>query len=87
MTIFTWYGANAPEARALVHDLRDLSSPLSPPAGVKVLVGGGAAEVVDVVDRVAADFPRTAAFILVADVLLKVPAAPLGRGRCPRRWS
>ncbi|MFN8621410.1 MAG: MMPL family transporter [Chloroflexota bacterium] len=70
MTIFTWYGANAPEARALVHDLRDPSSPLSPPAGVKVLVGGGAAEVVDVVDRVAADFPRTAAFILVATYLV-----------------
>ena len=35
-----------------------------------MLVGGGAAEVVDVVDRVAADFPRTAAFILVATYLV-----------------
>ena len=30
-----------------------------PPAGMTVLVGGGAADVTDVVDRVAADFPRT----------------------------
>ncbi len=34
------------------------------------IVGGGAAEVVDVVDRVAADFPRTAAFILLATYLV-----------------
>ena len=35
-----------------------------------VLVGGGAADVADVVDRVAADFPRTAAFILVTTYLV-----------------
>ena len=35
-----------------------------------VLVGGGAADVADVVDRVAADFPRTALFILVTTYLV-----------------
>ncbi len=69
-TITTWHGANDPEARALVHDLRHPASSLAPPPGVNVLVGGGAAEVVDVVDRVAADFPRTALFILGATYLV-----------------
>jgi RND superfamily putative drug exporter len=68
--VTTWYGANDTEARELVHDLRDPASPLAPPPGVRVLVGGGAAEVVDVVDKVAADFPRTALFILVATYLV-----------------
>ena len=35
-----------------------------------VLVGGGAADVTDVVDRVAADFPRTALFIVVTTYLV-----------------
>ena len=35
-----------------------------------VLVGGGAADVADVVDRVAADFPRTALFIIVTTYLV-----------------
>ena len=70
LTVVTWYGPNDAEARALVNDLRDPSSPLAPPAGLSVLVGGGAAEVVDVVDRVAADFPRTAAFILLTTYLI-----------------
>jgi RND superfamily putative drug exporter len=43
---------------------------MSTPPRLSVLVGGGAAEVVDVVDRVAADFPRTALFILVATYLV-----------------
>jgi uncharacterized membrane protein YdfJ with MMPL/SSD domain len=34
------------------------------------MVGGGAADVADVVDRVAADFPRTAAFIIVTTYLV-----------------
>jgi RND superfamily putative drug exporter len=70
VTVTTWYGPNDPEARALVHDLRDPASPLAPPGGLSVLVGGGAAEVVDVVDRIAADFPRTALFILVSTYLV-----------------
>ena len=35
-----------------------------------VLVGGGAADVTDVVDRVAADFPRTALFIVVTTYIV-----------------
>ena len=70
LTVITQYGPNDAEARALVKDLRDPSSRLAPPAGLSVLVGGGAAEVVDVVDRVAADFPRTAAFILLTTYLI-----------------
>jgi len=70
VNVTTWYGANDQEARQLVHDLRDPASALAPPAGVRVLVGGGAAEVVDVVDKVAADFPRTALFILVSTYLV-----------------
>jgi putative drug exporter of the RND superfamily len=70
VTITTFYGTNDPEARDLVHALRDPASPLAPPDGLTVLVGGGAAEVVDVVDRVGADFPRTALFILVTTYLV-----------------
>ena len=35
-----------------------------------VLVGGGAAEVRDVVDRIAADFPRSALFILISTYIV-----------------
>ncbi len=69
-TIFTPFGPNREEGRSLVADLRAMAGPLSPPAGVTVLVGGGAADVTDVVDRVAADFPRTAAFIVVTTYLV-----------------
>ncbi len=69
-TITTGFGSNRPEARALVADLRGTSGPLAPPPGVTVLVGGGAADVVDVVDRIAADFPRTGAFILITTYLV-----------------
>src|ERR1700687_3935668 len=44
--------------------------PLPPPPGVSVLIAGGAADVTDVVNRVAADFPRTALFILVTTYLV-----------------
>ena len=64
-TVFTPYGPNHPEALALVRDLRSGTGPLAPPPGVAVQVGGGAAEVTDVVGRIAADFPRSALFILV----------------------
>ncbi len=69
-TLTTPYGPNREEGRSLVADLRDADGPLAPPAGMTVLVGGGAADVVDVVDRVAADFPRTAAFIIVTTYLV-----------------
>jgi RND superfamily putative drug exporter len=64
-TVTTWHGPNAPESRALVEDLRDPDSGLAPPDGLDVLVAGGAAEVVDVVDRIAADFPKAALFIVL----------------------
>ena len=70
LTVTTPYGPNREEGRGLVEDLRDPTGPLAPPDGVTVLVGGGAADVADVVDRMAADFPRTAAFILVTTYLV-----------------
>jgi RND superfamily putative drug exporter len=69
-TVTTPYGPNRDEGRSLVADLRSPSSPLAPPPGVSVLVGGGAADVADVVDRVRADFPRTALFIIVSTYLV-----------------
>ena len=69
-TITTPYGPNRDEGRSLVADLRAADGPLAPPAGVTVLVGGGAADVADVVDRVRADFPRTALFIIVSTYLV-----------------
>jgi RND superfamily putative drug exporter len=69
-TLTTPYGPNRDEGRSLVADLRNPASPLAPPAGMTVLVGGGAADVADVVARVAADFPRTALFIVVSTYLV-----------------
>jgi RND superfamily putative drug exporter len=65
-TLTTPYGPNADPARALVAELRSRGGPLAPPAGMSVLVGGGAADVVDVVDGIGAGFPRTALFIFVS---------------------
>jgi RND superfamily putative drug exporter len=70
MTIYTPFGGNRDEGRSLVADLRATASPLAPPDGFTVLVGGGAADVTDVVARVAADFPRTALFIIVTTYLV-----------------
>ncbi len=69
-TVYTPYGPNRDEGKGLVAAMRDPSSALAPPTGVSVLVGGGAADVTDVVDRVAADFPRTALFIVVTTYLV-----------------
>jgi len=69
-TVITPYGPNADQGRALVKDLRSGQGPLAPPPGTTVLIEGGAADVTDVVDRVAADFPRTALFILVTTYLV-----------------
>jgi RND superfamily putative drug exporter len=69
-TIHTPYGPNNEAARALVGELRDPTGPLAPPAGTTVLVGGGAADVDDVVSRVWSDFPRTAAFIVITTFLV-----------------
>ena len=65
-TLTTPYGPNHQDARALVRDLRAPNGALSAPAGMTVLVGGGAADVEDVVAGVAAEFPRSALFILIS---------------------
>jgi putative drug exporter of the RND superfamily len=69
-TILTPYGPNEAIARELVGDLRSSGGPLAPPAGMAVLVGGGAADVEDVVSGIGAEFPRTALFILVSTYLV-----------------
>ncbi len=69
-TLYTPYGPNREEGKALVTDLRDPMSSLAPPAGATVLVGGGAADVADVVNRVRDDFPRTALFIVITTYLV-----------------
>ena len=69
-TVTTPFGPNADQGRALVTELRAGTGPLAPPPGVTVLIAGGAADVSDVVNRVAADFPRTALFILVSTYLV-----------------
>jgi RND superfamily putative drug exporter len=69
-TLTTPYGPNADAARALVRDLRSPTGPLAAPAGTTVLVGGGAADVTDVVARMWQDFPRTALFIVVTTYLV-----------------
>ena len=69
-TILTPYGPNEAIARALVRDLRADTGSLGPPPGVSVLVGGGAADVEDVVTGIGAEFPRTALFILVTTYLV-----------------
>ena len=69
-TLTTPYGPNRLEGRALVEELRDPGSALAPPPGVEILIGGGAADVADVVDGVAAAFPRTALFIVVTTYLV-----------------
>ena len=69
-TVTTPFGPNRDEGRALVADLRSPTGALAPPAGMTVLVGGGAADVTDVVGRVAADFPRTAIFIVISTYLV-----------------
>jgi RND superfamily putative drug exporter len=69
-TVYTPFGPNRAEGRQLVADLRAPAGSLAPPAGTTVLVGGGAADVTDVVNRVAADFPRTALFIVVTTYLV-----------------
>jgi putative drug exporter of the RND superfamily len=68
--VYTPYNSNRDEFRALVAELRAPGSALAPPAGANVLVAGGAAEVTDVVDRIGADFPRSAIFILVTTYLV-----------------
>jgi putative drug exporter of the RND superfamily len=81
-TITTPYGPNEAVARDLVRDLRSSGGPLSPPSGMSVLIGGGAADVEDVVTGIGAEFPRTALFILATTfvvllVLLRSALLPI----------
>ena len=69
-TLYTAFGPNREEGKALVAVLRDPAGRLAPPHGATVLVGGGAADVADVVARVRADFPRTALFIVISTYLV-----------------
>ncbi|HET9851813.1 MAG TPA: MMPL family transporter [Candidatus Limnocylindrales bacterium] len=69
-TVLTPYGPNEAIARELVGDLRADGGALAPPDGMTVLVGGGAADVEDVVTGIGAEFPRTAIFILVSTYLV-----------------
>ncbi len=69
-TVYTPFGPNHAEGRELVANLRAGAGDLAPPAGMEVLVGGGAADVTDVVGPIAADFPRTALFIVVTTYLV-----------------
>ena len=65
-TIYTPFAPNDATARELVRELRSGAGPLGPPAGMTVLIGGGAADVEDVVTGIAAEFPKSAIFILVS---------------------
>jgi putative drug exporter of the RND superfamily len=69
-TITTPYGPNEAAGRELVRDLRADAGALEPPLGMTVLVGGGAADVEDVVTGIGAEFPRSALFILVSTYLV-----------------
>ncbi len=69
-TVITPFSSNAEEGRSLVRDMRSGVGPLAPPAGVTVQVGGGAADVEDVVTRVWSDFPKTGAFIVLTTFLV-----------------
>ncbi|MFZ9975404.1 MAG: MMPL family transporter, partial [Candidatus Limnocylindrus sp.] len=45
-------------------------SAITPPDGVEALIGGGAAEIVDVVDTISAEFPRSAAVVIISTLLI-----------------
>ena len=69
-SIYTPYDPNRAAFHTLVDELRNPSSPLAPPPGISVQVAGGAADVTDVVNAVAAEFPRTALFIMLTTYLV-----------------
>jgi RND superfamily putative drug exporter len=79
ISITPTYGPNRPESRALVAELRAARpdalgagepSSITPPDGVDALIGGGAAEIVDVVDTISAEFPRSAAVVIISTLLI-----------------
>ena len=79
VSITPTYGPNRPESRALVSELRaahpgtvgaGTRSAITPPDGLDALVGGGPAEIVDVVDTISQEFPRSAAVVILATLLI-----------------
>ncbi len=79
VTITPAQGPNRPDTRALVAELRAATpgatgagapSAITPPAGLTTLVGGGAAEIVDVVDTISSQFPRSALVVILATLLI-----------------
>lgn len=58
--------ANDPANKELLAQLRGIA----PPAGVELFVGGGTAEIVDVVDAIYGDFPLVAAAIVLSTYLI-----------------
>ena len=63
-------------------DLAGAPSAITPPAGLTTLVGGGAAEIVDVVDTISSEFPKSALLIIfttliVLTVLLRSIVLPI----------
>jgi RND superfamily putative drug exporter len=69
-TVYTPFGPNRDEGRRLVAELRDEQGALAPPPGLAVLVGGGPAEVTDVVARISSEFPRSGVFVVVTTYLV-----------------
>ncbi len=69
-SVYTPFDPNRSAFRTLVDQLRNPSSALAPPPGITVQVAGGAADVTDVVNAVAAEFPRTALFIMLTTYLV-----------------
>ena len=45
-------------------------SAITPPAGLTTLVGGGAAEIVDVVDTISSEFPKSALLIIITTLIV-----------------
>ena len=58
--------ANDPRNQALLAQLRSITSP----AGLDIFVGGGTAEIVDVVDTIYRDFPFVAAVVVLSTYLI-----------------
>ena len=78
ITITPAQGPNRPDTRALVAELRagtpnavgaGAVTARTPPPGLTTLVGGGAAEIVDVVDTISSEFPRSALIVLLATLI------------------
>ena len=61
IVVYTNALPNDAASKALLADLRTTEIP-----GFQILVGGGTAEIVDLVDEVATDFPRAIALVVVA---------------------